>query len=642
MEGHSKTNGAQDTGQGAGVNLKNDLNHGAAINDKTNGDAVPGPAGLNGNAPLVEPIAICGMGMRLPGGITDSEGFWDLLYNKRDGRCEVPKDRYNADTWYGPGKIGHTGCKYGYFLDNIDLRNADASFWSATKSEIEPMDPQQRLALEVTYEALQNAGQKPSDLKDKRIGVFVGSFEGDYLELDGRDPQNYHPYRLTGYGDYMVANRIHYEFGFQGPSVTIRTACSSSLIGLHEACQALYNGECEAAIVAATNIILSPRTTISMAEKGVLSPTGYCKTFSADADGYARGEAVSAIFVKKLRDALRDGDPVRSVILSTAVNAGGRVPTLTAPNAAAHEALMRRSHRLAGITDLSKTAMIECHGTGTPVGDPIETEAVARVFGDCGGIYIGSVKTNLGHSEGASGLTSVLKMTLSLENNTILPNINFTTPNPKIPFERCQLKVPTEPLPWPKGKDQIVGINSFGIGGANAHVLLASADSFGVGRGRSTNKIANSHSPKEPRILLFSAKHPDALRESIKSHQSYLLSSPNCLQDISYSLALRREALSHRAFAVTSRADGWTAVTSTRHGASNPSKLIFVFSGQGAQWAQMGKSLIENVASFRESIQKMDEVLAALHDRPKWKLMGEYGTRTSHPHVLRVLGYTEH
>lgn len=614
------TNGDEDTGQNTGVNGYS--SHDNATNGKATGHNTSERTGVNDSPPLVEPIAICGMGMRLPGGITDSESFWDLLYNKRDGRCKVPKDRYNADTWCGPGKIGHIGCKYGYFLDDIDLRNADASFWSATKSEFEPMDPQQRLALEVTYEALQNAGQKPSELKGKRIGVFAGNFEGDYLELDGRDPQNYHPYRLTGYGDYMVANRIHYEFGFQGPSVTIRTACSSSLIGLHDACQALYNEECEAAIVAATNIIVSPRTTISMAEKGVLSPSGYCKTFSADADGYARGEAVSAVFVKRLSDAIRDGDPVRSVILSTAINAGGRVSTLTAPNAAAHEALMRRSHKLAGIANLSKTAMIECHGTGTAVGDPIETEAVGRVFGDCGGIYIGSVKTNLGHSEGASGLTSVLKMTLSLENNTILPNINFTTPNPKIPFERCQLKVPTEPLPWPKDKNQVVGVNSFGIGGANAHVLLASAESFGVGRGRTT-EMANGHSPKKSRILLFSAKHPTALGNIVKSHQSYLLSKSNRLQDVSYTLALKREFLGHRAFAVTNRADRWTAVNSARHDASSPSRLIFVFSGQGAQWAQMGKSLIENVASFRESIQKMDEVLAALHDRPKWKLIGE-------------------
>ncbi|KAK7718985.1 Type I Iterative PKS [Diaporthe eres] len=339
--------------------------------------------------PMVEPVAICGMGMRLPGGIKDAAGFWDMLYNGRSGRCEVPKDRYNADAWYGPGKLGHTPSKYGYFLDGIDLGNTDSSFWSMTKEEIEAMDPQQRLTLEVVYECLQSAGQKPSELRGRKVGVYVGSFEGDWMELDGRDTQHYHMYRLTGYGDYMSANRIHYEFGFMGPSVTIRTACSSSLTALHDACQAIYSGECESAVVACANIIYSPRTTFTMQEQGVLSPGALCRTFDADADGYARGEAVSAVYVKRLSDAVRDGDPVRSVIRSTCVNAGGRSSTLTAPNTAAHEALIRRGHELAGITDLSRTAMVECHGTGTAVGDPIEALAVANVFGDHG-VYIGS------------------------------------------------------------------------------------------------------------------------------------------------------------------------------------------------------------------------------------------------------------
>lgn len=199
--------------------------------DSTNGGSCDGTTtghgtGLNGaqsNAPpptadpQFEPIAICGMGMRLPGGITDAEGFWDLLYHKRSGRCKVPSDRYNVDTWYGPGKIGHVACKHGYFLNNIDLSNMDTSFWSMTKSEIEALDPQQRLTLEVTYECLQSGGQIPSELRGKRVGVYMGSFEGDWQEMDARDTQHYHQYRITGYGDYFSANRIHYEFGFMGP-----------------------------------------------------------------------------------------------------------------------------------------------------------------------------------------------------------------------------------------------------------------------------------------------------------------------------------------------------------------------------------------------------------------------------------------
>ncbi|WYZ43619.1 hypothetical protein EsH8_VII_000055 [Colletotrichum jinshuiense] len=580
-----------------------------------------------GSLPVVEPVAICGMAMRLPGGITDAAGFWDMLYNGRSGRCKVPEDRYNAEAWYGPGKIGHTASKFGYFLDNVNLANMDSSFWTMTKKEIGAMDPQQRLTLEVVYECLQSAGQKTEELRGKKIGVFIGTFEGDWLELDGRDPQHHHMYRLTGYGDYMSANRINYEFDFVGPSVTIRTACSSSLTALHSACQSILTGECESAVVACANVICSPRTTMTMQEQGVMSPSGLCKTFDADADGYARGEAVSAIYVKKLSDAIRDGDPIRSVIRSTAISAGGRSQTLTAPNTAAHEALIRRAHQLAGISDFSKTAMIECHGTGTAVGDPIEAQAVANIFGDFG-IYIGSVKTNLGHSEGASGLSSVIKMTLALENETIPPNLNFTTPNPKIHFKKYKLAVPIEPQPWPKDRDHVVGVNSFGIGGSNAHVLLQSASSFGSGIGKVSGQqqvdVEEAYDASARlRLLLFSAKHPKALQTMLSQHQAYHLSHQSRLRDMSFSLSLKRDAFNHRAFCVTDGVDDWVPVVSPRSASREPSKLVFVFSGQGAQWARMGMALIKQVTEFKKSLQDMDEFLHMLPDGPDWNLIDE-------------------
>lgn len=574
----------------------------------------------------VEPIAICGMGLRLPGGITDSDGLWDLLVNKKSGRCPVPKDRYNADTWYGPGKIGHVACKYGYFLDHLSLENIDASFWSMTKSEIERLDPQQRLALEVVYECLQNAGQKPQELRGKKVGVFMGSFEGDHLELDGRDTQDHHPYRITGYGDYMSANRISYEFDFQGPSTTTRTACSSSLTGLHQACQAIYSGECESAVVAATNIIYSPRTTISMQSLGVISPTGYCRTFDAAADGYARAEGVSALYIKKLSDAVRDGDPIRSVILSTCINAGGKGPTLSSPIVAAHEKLIRRGHSLAGITDLSRTAMIECHGTATHLGDTTEANAVGNVFGEWG-IYIGSAKSNLGHSEGASGLTGIMKMTLALENRTIPPNINFSTPNPEIPFEKCRLRVPTEPQPWPADRDPVVGVNSFGIGGANAHAILASPDYLGLQNMSKTDEISTEgeidvESSAKPRILVFSAKHPSPLRTMIQAHETYHRSHPSSLQDMSVSLATKRDTLSHRAFCVAKGTDAWAPVYAPKVKSSEPAKVVFVFTGQGAQWPQMGRELMQSEPVFMKSIDDMDRFLHTLSNGPNWTLKG--------------------
>ena len=332
---------------------------------------------------VVEPVAIVGMAMRLPGGVHNADEFWDLLINKRNGKCRVPKDRYNIDAWYGPGKSGHVGTQHGYFLEDLDLSHIDTSFWSITKREAELMDPQQRLILEVVYEALENAGEK--NWQGRNIGCYVGIFGEDWLDMDSKDVQNLHMYRLSGYGDYITANRVSYEFDFKGPryakhhhigsnvliiafSMTIRTACSSSLTGLHEACQALYNGDCTSAIVGGTNIIMTPRMTIAMTEQGVISPTGSCKSFDASADGYARGEAISALYIKKLSDAIRDGDPIRAVIRSTCVNSDGKTIGLTNPSTEAHEALIRRGHELAGIKDLSKTAMIECHGTGTKVG----------------------------------------------------------------------------------------------------------------------------------------------------------------------------------------------------------------------------------------------------------------------------------
>ncbi|MCJ1385150.1 hypothetical protein MMC17_008269 [Xylographa soralifera] len=569
------------------------------------------------NGPLdhiVEPVAIIGMAMRLPGGIHNAEDFWDLLVNKRSGQCRVPKDRYNIDAWYGPGKSGHVGTQHGYFLEDLDLAHMDASFWSMTKQEAELMDPQQRLLLEVVHECLDNAGA--TDWRGKNIGCYVGIFGEDWLDMDSKDVQNMHMYRLTGYGDYVTANRVSYEFDFKGPSMTIRTACSSSLTGLHEACQALYNGDCSSAIVGGTNIIMTPRMTIAMTEQGVISPTGSCKSFSADADGYARGEAVSALYIKKLSDAIRDGDPVRAVIRSTCVNNDGKTVGLTSPSTEAHEALIRRGHKIAGIHDFSKTAMIECHGTGTKVGDPIETRAVANVFGKYG-IYIGSVKPNLGHSEGASGISSVIKMVLALEHKTIPPNINFKKPNPQIPWEKAKLKVPVTPTPWPVDRAERVGVNSFGIGGANAHVLLESAASHGIQRPKSTVTVDE----ERPNLLVFSAKHPDSLRRSVENHASYLSSHPDSLNDMSFTLSTRRQPLSLRGFCIASESDPLELSRMNKPGGSP--NLIFTFTGQGAQWARMGRELFLKESSFSQTIRGLEKSLSLLPDPPQWSLQDE-------------------
>ncbi len=305
-------------------------------------------------------------------------------------------------------------------------------------------------------------------------------------------------------------------------SMTIRTACSAALEGLHEACLALSRGDCSAAVVCGTNLILTPTMTITMWEQGVLSPEGSCKTFSADADGYARGEAINAVFIKPLDAALRDGNPIRAIIRGTASNNDGWTPNQFSPNAEAHEALIRRAYEVAGIADadICQTAHVECHGTGTPIGDPIETTAVARVFGPTGGVYIGSVKPNLGHAEGASGITSLIKIVLALEHRTIPPNIKFNSPNPAIPFESGHLVVPTEATAWPESRAERASVSAFGIGGANVHVIVDSARNFAA---EQTPSLPSN----SPQLLLFSTNTSDSVNTAIAKYGQYNHDNPD-------------------------------------------------------------------------------------------------------------------
>lgn len=599
-------------GQAAGVN-----GHSNGANGHSNGANGHSDSSRNGT---FEPIAIIGMGMRLPGGVRNAESFWDLLVNGRDGRCEVPKNRYNIDTWYGPGRVTHVGTKHANFLEDLNYANIDASFWSFTKQEAELLDPQQRLFLEVVYEAFESAGK--TGWRGKDIGVYVGALGEDWSEMEALDAQDLNPTRTYVYGDYIIANRASYEFDLKGPSMMVRTACSSSLMALHLACQDIHSGDArDGAIVGGINIIISPRTTVALTEQGVLSEDGRCKTFDAAADGYARGEGVSAIYIKKLSDAIRDGDPIRSVIRSTCIAADGKTAGFTLPNDESHEKLMRRGHELAGITDFSKTAMVECHGTGTAAGDPREVSAVARVFGEHG-VYIGSVKPNIGHGEGASGLSSIMKMTLALEHKTIPPNINFKTPNPKIPWEEAKLTVPTKPLPWPIDRLERVSVNSFGIGGANAHVVLESAASWGVGK-KAQAPESDIDGVLKKQLLVFSAKHQKSLEAAAQRHEEYLTVHPDSLADMAYTLNNKREVYPIRAFTVTDGLDSFQLSRVVRAGTSTSPNLVFVFTGQGAQWARMGRELLGSEGIFKQTIEALDATLSSLPDSPQWTLREE-------------------
>ncbi|KAJ5916406.1 Acyl transferase/acyl hydrolase/lysophospholipase [Penicillium tannophilum] len=587
---------------------KSQANTPAEISDE--GVSVDGNHVLKVETP--DPIAICGMSVRLPGGLSSPQQLWDFLIAKGDARSPVPESRYNASAYYSKtAKPGSVKTEYGYFLDD-DLASIDTSFFSMNKVEVERADPHQRLMLEVARECMEDAGE--TNWKGRPIGCYMGSFGEDWNGIFAKESQQHGLYRVTGYGDFVLANRVSHEMDLIGPSMVIRTACSASMVALHEACLAISRGDCEGAIVGGANLILSPEMTIAMTEQGVLSPDGSCKSFSADANGYGRAEAVSAVFIKPLADAIRDGNPVRAVIRATASNNDGKGSGagIYSPNDIAHEAMIRRAYEVAGISDYSQTGFFECHGTGTAVGDPIETKAIGRVFGP-GGIQIGSVKPNLGHSEGASGLTSLIKSVLALEKSIIPPNIKFNKPNPNIPWD-SGLSVPTEPMPWPESRSERISVNSFGITGTNAHVILDSAKSFGI----------ISPAPKRPltspQLLVYSANSADSLKTMTEAYKSFALNNPGRVRDLAFTLANRREHLPHRAFAVASLLATVTTSALSASKTEGVPSIIMVFTGQGAQWPQMGQCMLQSSAYpvFKKSIQSLDEHLRTLKHSPEW------------------------
>ncbi|KIA75610.1 polyketide synthase [Aspergillus ustus] len=572
----------------------------------------------NGHSPIVpEPIAIVGMGMRLPGKIHSAEALWDLLINKKETSGQIPSSRFNSDGFYSESKMpGSIQTQRGHFLDESDrLDRLDTSLFGMGKAEVEKLDPQQRMLLEVVWECMENAGQV--GWKGSKTGVFVGTWGDDWQDFLAKDPQQTGGMlNVSGAGDFAISNRISYEYNLTGPSMTIKAACASSMICLHQASQALREGSCDAAIVAGTNLIITPTQTIAQTEAGVLSPTGQCRSFDASANGYARGEAINAIFIKRLSDAVRDNDPIRAVVRGTAINCDGQSAGISLPNPVAHETMIRRAYEVAGLAGKSlETPFVEAHGTGTPSGDPLELKAISRVFGKGNDTFIGSIKANIGHGEGASGLSSVIKAVLMLEHRTIPPQVNFVTPNPNIPFDEAQLVVPLEPLQWPAGRPERISINSFGITGANAHAIIESAASTGLVRPH-----VNGHSSSPPlSLFVFSANTSDSLKERAAQIQNYLSDHPGRTKDLSYTLASRRAQLGHRAFCLNDSQDATFASEKVQ----NPPTINFVFTGQGAQWATMGKELIEHFPQFRNDLTQMSNVLTQLPHPPSWNLLDE-------------------
>ncbi|EHA26223.1 hypothetical protein ASPNIDRAFT_171221, partial [Aspergillus niger ATCC 1015] len=560
------------------------------------------------------PIAIVGMACRLPGGVSSPEELYKFLLEKKNGVCEVPGTRYTVDSFYSQSKSGSVKTRHGYFLQE-DPMLFDAPFFSISDWEAGRMDPQQRQLLEVVWECLESAGE--TNWRGKNIGCYVGVYGEDWLDLASKDPQATDRYHVVGTGQFALANRLSYEYDFQGPSMTLQSGCSATMVGLHEACQSIYSGDTCGAIIAGANLILAPTMTATMSDNRVMSPTGTCRTFDAKADGYGRAEAANALYIKPLQDAIRDNNPIRAIIRATTANADGKTPSMSTPGVKAQEKLIKRAYKKAGIEDMTKTGFFECHGTGTIAGDTAEASTVAKLFKDKG-VIIGSIKPNLGHGEGASAITSIIKAVVSLENNIILPNVFFHTPNPRIPFKEGMLRVPIEPMPWPEGRRHRVSVNSFGIGGANAHVILDSSSYFHM----ENCTLPKAALDESSRLLVVSARSTGSLQKRIEQVIEYANANPSRLHDLAYTLGSRRQHLSHRASAVAQQNEP-LSLSNFQSAVDAAPELVWAFTGQGAQWPGMGKELMQAFPIAKDCIVQLDTVLQQLPDGPSWSLEDE-------------------
>lgn len=492
-----------------------------------------------------EPIAVIGMSCRLPAGGTTPESFWKSLVSGEDGITDIPAERFDIDSFYDPepGKPGKIVTRKGAYIKDVDL--FDAVFFGISPVEAEMMDPQQRLLLEVTWEAIENAGIPPASLKESATAVFIGVSGNEYGGLIQAQTSSPSPFEAIGNALNALSGRISYCLGLQGPSMIIDSACSSSLVSVHLACKSLQIGDCNLAIAGGTNILLSPSSYLSLSSSQMLSPEGHCKTFDASADGYARGEGIGVILLKRLSDAMRDRDPILAVIKGSAVNQDGPSSGLTVPNGVAQVKLIRQALKQANLQP-ADVSYIEAHGTGTSLGDPIEVNAIGKAYGESREkavpLLIGSVKSNIGHLESAAGISSLIKVVLALNHKEIPGNLHFHKLNPKIDLESIPAKIVTQLTPWnvKQGQKRIAGISSFGFTGTNAHIILEEAPQY---------ELLESRREERPlHLLTLSAKSKEALDSLIKSYQDFLESTEEQLGDIVYTASTGRN---HERFRLT-------------------------------------------------------------------------------------------
>ena len=594
-----------------------------------------------------EPVAVVGVGCRFPGGADGVERFWAGLSEGRSAIGEVPPDRWDMDAFFdpdpdAPGKIAtrHAG-----LLEGVD--RFDAPLFGISPREAVLMDPQQRWLLEVVWEALEWSGIAPDSLSGSATGVFVGISTNEYLQraLKMGDPSVVGPHAGTGNALSIAANRLSYVLGLRGPSMAVDTACSSSLVAVHLACQSLRSGESDLALAGGVNLLLAPETMINFSRARMLSPDGRCKTFDAAADGYVRGEGCGMVVLRRLSDALGAGDEVLAVIRGSAVNQDGRSNGLTAPNGPSQEAVVRRALEVAGV-DPADVGYVEAHGTGTPLGDPIELRALGRVLGpgrrpDCP-LVVGSVKTNIGHLEAAAGIAGLIKAVLAVHHGRIPAHLNFTDPNPHVPWDELPVVIPTEAMAWPGRR--VAGVSSFGFGGTNAHVVLEAAPTPPGAPAPGVQIAAPARTPgvitvpggagsgvgAGPVVVKVAARGEPARAAAAARLAEFVASKPEVtLAEVAWAANVGRAELPDRGAVVASSPDelveGLSALAegrAARHlvlGRAHPSghpRLAFVVPGQGSRLAGAARDLYRRQAVFTDTFDRLADVLGPADQLP--------------------------
>jgi acyl transferase domain-containing protein/acyl carrier protein len=585
-----------------------------------------------------EPIAIVGMACRFPGGADSPARFWQLLIDGEDAIRELSRDGLEIDRFYDPTPRtpGRMASRWGGFLDGIEL--FDPGFFGISPREAATVDPSQRLLLETAWEAFEDATIDPISVAGTAVGVFVGQWVSDFEDRVFADPDQVDFHATTGSGRYGTSGRLSYVLHATGPSLTLDTACSSSLVAVHLACQSLRTGESTLALAAGVNVILEPQISIAYSQNGMMAPDGRCKFGDASGDGYVRSEGVGVVVLKRLEAAMADGDVVRAVIRGSAVNNdGGSSGRMGAPSRTGQAAMLRTAYADAAVPPHS-VSYIEAHGTGTRAGDPVELGALRDVLAPGRGpgerCVVGSVKTNIGHTEGAAGVAGLIKCVLALEHELVPPSLHLHDPNPAVPWGELPFDISQRAMPWPRdpARPRIAGVSGYGISGTNAHVVLEEAPVAIRGR---------APTGRQPLPLVFSAASQSGLQALARAYAEHLRAGDAPpLADLCATAARHRAALAHRAVFVDQEpstlaerlgrfGDGETqaadAVAQARSGA--PLRVAFAFPGQGGQWHGMARELLATEPAFRAAVERCDAALpAGLGWSVSGQLVAECGT----------------